>query len=483
MVATNVDRAPVPNGAPGAIFEDVIADDVLVFARSPRGFLLLGGTGRGAGWAEIVELSAEDEPLIDRAWRTGLPIRTVSDELVHVAGPYWARHSAVVPVGHEHLVIFGSTTPIDVSDAVIVRVAAQSVARTGGVTAEKLLGDELELVHAVRALMAYRAENVRDTARHIAMVAARALSCDVGVVQVASGGAEALEVFHLVDAGEGSETAGPDAAAYLRSASRLGQLRVDQTVTADPRLWHADVVSRLTVPIGADHALGAFALGHSVDRPRGFTLLCQRIARALAESAELLLAQAITREALAAERDVLHRVSRTDALTGVANRTGWDQAVAALGAASTAAPVYAVVSVDLDELKEVNDRYGHAAGDDILRAAASLLRSVVRDSDTVARIGGDEFVILLPDTGAAGTLRIVRRIQQNICRWRITEHGLTPELSIGWAVSASDGVDAAIRRADQRMYLAKRRRAQAAGGSTEPSQAALDRRSPELREA
>src|SRR6185312_13897629 len=106
----------------------------------------------------------------------------------------------------------------------------------------------------------------------------------------------------------------------------------------DPRLWDADVVSRLTVPIGAGSPLGAFVLGHSVDRPRGFTLLCQRIARALAEAAELLLAQAITREALAAERVVLDRITRTDPLTVLANRTGWEQALGSLQAGEGGEP-------------------------------------------------------------------------------------------------------------------------------------------------
>ena len=441
---------------------EISVRDVLVFARRADGFVLIGGTGRGQGWADIVELRDDEEPLVDRAWRTGRPVRTDSAGALHVAGPYWAAHSVVVPVG-EHLVVFGDTQPIVASDAVILRVAAQTAAETGGVAAEKLLGDELELVYAVRALMAYRAETVRDTARHIALVAARSLSCDVGIVQVATPGGETLQAVHILDT-EGEEgVAGPDAAAYLAAAANLSGPRVEQTVGPDPRLWQADVVSRLTIPIGTDTRLGALALGHSPGSPRGFTLLCQRIARALAEAAELLLAQAITREALASERAILQHTTRTDALTGLANRTGWNEAVAALIAnAGDEVRTYAVLSIDLDGLKAVNDRYGHALGDAVIRGAANLLRTVTREGDTVARLGGDEFLVLLPSTDAKGAAKVARRIQRNASHWRVTEHGLAPQLSVGWAVTSGADPSAAILQADHDMYAMKRRRTNAA---------------------
>jgi diguanylate cyclase (GGDEF)-like protein len=473
MLTTKARSSGAPTPADG-----VAADDVLVFSRAEGGFRLIGGSGRGEGWAEIVELRVDEEPLVERAWRLGLPLRTDAETPVRVAGPYWARHSAIVPVGHEHLVVFGSGEPIMASDAVIVRVAAQTVAQTGGASAEKLLGDELELVHAIRALMAYRAETVRDTARHIALVAARSLSCDVAVVQVASGDVDALEVIYLDGGAEtGAEPAGPDAPAYLRTAAALADLRVEQTVAPDPRLWAENVVSRLTVPIGTALPLGAFALGHALGRPRGFTLLCQRIARALAESAELLLEQAIARESLRAERDVLERISRTDALTGLSNRSAWDEAVRAVDAPDQRAiRGYAVLSADLDGLKAVNDRYGHAIGDALIRGAANLLRTVTRDGDTVARIGGDEFLLLLPGTDSTGAKRIAARIRRNVRRWRVSEFGLAPELSVGWAVSSEDGAEDAVSRADQRMYAHKRRRAQGLRNSKRAAHSVRERR-------
>jgi diguanylate cyclase (GGDEF)-like protein len=252
--------------------------------------------------------------------------------------------------------------------------------------------------------------------------------------------------------------AGPEAAQFLTDAAHLSAPTVEQTVAPVPRIWAEEIVSRMTLPIGADHPLGALALGHAAGRPRGFTMLCQRIGRALADSADMLLTQAIAREQLAAEHALLRRASSSDPLTGVGNRIGWDDAVAELrNAPPGARRTYAVLSVDLDDLKSINDRYGHQTGDTVIRAAANLLRGCVRLGDVVARVGGDEFLVLLPDADEGAARAVRRRIARSLEAWRVTEHGLKPELSVGWAV-ASEDVFAAITQADSRMYAAKRRR-------------------------
>lgn len=444
------------------VAQDLGVDDILVFVRIARGFRLVGGVGRGFGWADIVEVRTADEPIAARASRAGVPVRTSSPKALRVIGPYWARDSVVVPVGHEHLVVFGGAGARTVSDAHLVRAAARVVGETHDVPGEKLLADELELVHAVRALMAYRAETVRDTARHIALVAARALSCDVAAIHIANGEPTAVEILRLGGT-DGFETdatlAGPDAPTYLIDAARLTEPLVEQSVDPGSRVWVDEVVSRLTLPIGGGEALGALSLGHAAARPRGFTLLCQRIGQALAEAAELLLSQAIARERLAAEHDLLRRVSLTDALTGVGNRAAWDDAIASLrpldGGESRP---FAIFSTDLDGLKAVNDRYGHASGDTVIRRAANLLRASVREGDIIARTGGDEFLILMCDATERGARQVVRRIGRNLRSWRVTEHGLTPELSVGWAMGNADPIRVACS-ADERMYRAKRRRA------------------------
>lgn len=440
-----------------ALATELGADDILVFARHGDGFRVVGGAGRGNGWADIVEIRSDDEPLATRAWRSGLPVRVAGEASSKIVGPYWARHGIVVPLGQDHLVVFGAQDTLNVSDAVIVRAAAQAVAATHGVSAEKLLADELELVHALRALMAYRPENVTDTARHIALVATRALSCDVGAIHVrhGDGGTVAIRVDAAVAEDVRPARPGPDAAAFLDGATGRDGPLVEQAVAGDPRVWEEAVVSRMTLSIGSDPPLGALTLGHAASRPRGFTMLCQRIGRAIAESAELLLSQAIAREQLAAERDLLRRSSLTDSLTGVGNRAAWNEALqAALATRSTS---FAVLSFDLDDLKSVNDRFGHATGDAVLRGAANALLTSIRDGDILTRVGGDEFLVLLPASDERGARRILRRVAANTRSWRVTEYSLEPAMSAGWAVS-SEGPETVVDRADERMYSVKRRR-------------------------
>ena len=459
---TTAGEAPVairePDRTPLAIADELGVDDVLVFAREEDRFRVVGGAGRGIGWAEIVEIQASDEPLAARAWRSGMPVRISGSEPSRIAGPYWARHGIVAPVGQQHLVVFGSAAPIDVSDAVIVRAAAQAIAGTHGVPAEKLLADELELVHAIRALMAYHPDSVSDAARHIAEVAARALSCDVGAIQVRHGAGQTLAI--RIDAPVGGRSAaaqGPDARSFLDAAAALDGPLVEQEAAGESAVWNEAVVSRMTLPIGGDPRLGVLALGHAATRPRGFTMLCQRIGRAIAEAAELLLSQAIAREQLAEERDLLRRVSLADPLTGVGNRAAWDEA---LTAALDSGVPFAVLSFDLDDLKGINDRYGHAAGDAVIRGAAHALRASLRDGDVLARVGGDEFLALLLDASEDGARRVLRRAAANLAAWQVTEYAIKPETSAGWALSEPEP-GSVVERADERMYASKRRRARA----------------------
>ena len=121
----------------------------------------------------------------------------------------------------------------------------------------------------------------------------------------------------------------------------------------------------------------------------------------------------------------------------------------------------ALLFVDLDHFKKVNDGYGHAAGDAVLRATAQLLVRQVRGGDTVARYGGEEFVVLLPGTDRAGAKevgeRIVRALRANpheIGRARLTVTG-----SVGLAMQSADAPyadsDALISAADAALYAAK----------------------------
>jgi diguanylate cyclase (GGDEF)-like protein len=430
--------------------------DLLVFELADGVLRLVGGRGRGAIWAGVVEASPADEPLARRALRAGSPVRLREEEPTRVLGPYWSRHAALVPVGDGHLVVVGAREPLRASDGELRREAAEAVAEVGGIPSSKLLADELEVVDAVRQLMAFRPETVAATAGHIAEVAAAALSCDFAAVLVPSAEGPIVEV-----AGTDGPDCDPKLCAELeRLAARLpDEPLLEQDLRDGGRLGRGGgLVTRYALGIGGGPNRAVLVLAHAAARPRGFTLLCQRVGRSLADAAEVLLGQAVAREELRAERDRFAREARTDELTRLGNRIAWTEALAGERKRRSRyrRPV-AVMSIDVDRLKEVNDRFGHEAGDELLKAAASILTRTLRDTDLVARIGGDEFGVIMPETTPEGVERAVQRIHAACARWRGSQPELRLSLSIGWASPEPFGdLREALRAADGRMYQSKR---------------------------
>jgi diguanylate cyclase (GGDEF)-like protein len=114
--------------------------------------------------------------------------------------------------------------------------------------------------------------------------------------------------------------------------------------------------------------------------------------------------------------------------------------------------------IDIDHFKGVNDRFGHAVGDQAISHMAKTLESVLRTADFAGRLGGEEFVILLPDTDAHGATELAERLRQTVRSQSITSHGLTLTVSIGVAASrgADDTVASVLAAADNALYQAKR---------------------------
>ncbi|MEO8897619.1 MAG: GGDEF domain-containing protein [Candidatus Dormibacter sp.] len=429
---------------------------------SPTGLSLVGGTGRRAGWSGIVDLSLDGEPLAVSVQGSSRPARVGGgSEPVRVIGPYWAKHAVLVPVGGEHLVVFGADEPLPDADATLVSAAAHLVADLQQLSPAKLLADELEVVHAIRDLMQYRPERVADTARHIAGKAAEPLSCEVGAVLVRYGAEVVVEVVTR----DWPARLDPDAIRQtlvdLCDRTAAGAvLEIEIEAAAGDALGREQgLVARLALPIGRPVPFGVLVVAHAATQARGFTNLCQRIGHSLADVAESLLAQAISREELAADRDRYAREARIDPLTGLDNRAGWESQVASEEARRHRYPrPVTVVSADLDNLKAVNDSFGHEAGDRLIRAAADLLRQQARAADRIARVGGDEFLILMPETDADGASRYLARVRAAARRMRLTDDAEL-RLSLG-AATAREGESlvSTLGRADAAMYGAKRRR-------------------------
>lgn len=151
------------------------------------------------------------------------------------------------------------------------------------------------------------------------------------------------------------------------------------------------------------------------------------------------------------------RMALTDPLTGVLNgRAFGDASRRILAAAARSGKPFSLIYLDVDDFKRVNDTFGHAGGDRILRETAQLLEGAVRQSDLVARLGGDEFAVILPDADQRGTEAILGRI----CGTRSGLPGNRP-LPVTFSVGAVTfvrvpaGIDDAIQAADALMYRVK----------------------------
>ena len=162
---------------------------------------------------------------------------------------------------------------------------------------------------------------------------------------------------------------------------------------------------------------------------------------------------------LGRQADRLAELSETDPLTGLSNARGlFERLEAELARSRRYREPLALLSVDLDDLKSINDRYGHRAGDDAIRSVAEVIRSELRESDLGARWGGDELAVLAPSTSTTAALALAERI-----RALIPQRSTRSPLSVSVGVATLDpntdgeGFDSAalMRAADAAMYEAK----------------------------
>lgn len=152
--------------------------------------------------------------------------------------------------------------------------------------------------------------------------------------------------------------------------------------------------------------------------------------------------------------DKLKYMSIHDALTGLYNRAFFDDALMHLEQGQVT-PL-TIIMADIDRLKEINDFYGHNGGDEILRQTAALLRLSFRSEDVIARIGGDEFAVLLPGVGEEKVQEILQRLQQLIEQYNTSHPGPSLGLSIGAAsAQPAQALSEVLKSADEQMYRVK----------------------------
>lgn len=220
------------------------------------------------------------------------------------------------------------------------------------------------------------------------------------------------------------------------------RLKDDHATQSIPVVLYADHAS-------ADERIRAFDLGAGdfVSKPFVGAELLARVRVALR-----------TRHLLT----MLERRARLDGLTGLANRGVLEDRLPREWEACRRRGIsLAVVISDLDHFKSINDTHGHAAGDEVLRQAASVLARSVRTSDLVARYGGEEFVVVAPDCDLGPALALAERFRRAILELDIVEHGarIPVTSSVGVAVCPGTGGTTPVellREADEALYQAKR---------------------------
>jgi two-component system, cell cycle response regulator len=222
-------------------------------------------------------------------------------------------------------------------------------------------------------------------------------------------------------------------------------------VKRDPDLFGTAVIL-LGIPATVDAVVEAIEHGaHDVLRDEAAP--AELVARVhAARRAKQMHAQLLSRE------HDLETLAYHDELTGLPNRRfALRQLHALISRARRHAQEVSALIVDADHFKRLNDRYGHQAGDDVLRALAARLRERLREEDIVARFGGEEFLVILPDTDAAGAAAVAEDLRGHVAAtgFPVGRIAVPMTVSIGWATWHGETLERLVARADRGLYDAK----------------------------
>lgn len=174
-------------------------------------------------------------------------------------------------------------------------------------------------------------------------------------------------------------------------------------------------------------------------------------------SEEVYNEQIRSKQALARRADAFQSLSATDALTGLLNRRELDRQIRlAARAAKATGEAMAVLLLDVDLFKRINDSHGHAAGDAVLEALGKVLKQAGRNADIIGRFGGEEFLLILPGSDAPGAANFAERLHQRIRKLKIDEVTITVSIGhVQYDAARDVDITSLLKRADEALYAAK----------------------------
>jgi diguanylate cyclase (GGDEF)-like protein len=160
---------------------------------------------------------------------------------------------------------------------------------------------------------------------------------------------------------------------------------------------------------------------------------------------------------MVAEHQKLTLLSLTDPLTGLYNRRGMDLSLVSLPTPSQSSEkLMGIISIDIDYFKKINDSYGHDAGDYVLQKLTKVFLQYIRSTDICCRLGGEEFVIVFPETTKNDVIAVAERIRKNIETLELFYHSQTIKLTSSFGVAVHSGdIDCLLKDADKALYTAK----------------------------
>jgi len=314
-------------------------------------------------------------------------------------------------------------------------------------------------------------------ADHIVVVRRRpdARVLEATLVNSRSGGPSSSTLFPISDLEDPPELATrarPSATSREGTRRAAGRRDAAQGHAIGPRAWPTQPDPGVVVAERiAYRARSVYGLKHTISAPLttdegpvGAIVVSRRTADGWPASAERILAGAAVEASAALARAYSHRQAEerasTDALTGLPNRRYFDEFCALLARRRRADDAVGILMVDIDRFKILNDTYGHAVGDEVLRAVAGALASAVREDDVPARYGGEEFAVLLRNPSLDVAIEVGERVREAVEALDLSRHGVPgTSVSVGVAVAQlpDQAISDIIAAADQALYEAKRR--------------------------